>query len=571
MKHPNHGLRAVSLLLLLALLAAFMLPAEAADSGKILRVRETPIGAELVPAGVRMDPEDAEAPSVSCQGAILLDLDSGRVLWEKNADTALYPASTTKLMTAYLCLRYGDLDAMVTVQPGILSDVSYGASSLGLRSGETLSVRGLLQSLLVISACDSANVIAQHVSGSVSDFVELMNREARALGCQNTNFQNAHGLHRGNHYSCARDLAIIAMACMQYGEFRDIVSHAYFDMGPTSYRGAQTLENTNLLLPGSGYGYSYEYATGVKTGYTSQAGYCLVASAEKDGLRLLSVVLGAGSEGGRVLSSRNLLQWGYANYDPRSLRYADWELDSTSYLYDGTAKTPGVHGSFRGEALVADQDYSLRYENNLLPGDAAVVVPGMGNYSGTVRLPFTSDSPLPFEDVSVTHWGFGDILTGWQAGLIRGRSDREFAPDDPITRGDATVILHRYFGSPAATETPGFGDLTEGYQYDAIRWAAERGIMQGYSDTVFAPLQSLTRQDFAVILHRLEGGPEADGNLGNFTDAGEIAVYAGDALSWAVEAGILRGRGDGILAPRDRITRTELVTMLLRYRALAAE
>ena len=569
MIHRTCARGAASLLLLLALLAALVMPAGAADSGKILRVRETPVGAELVPAGVRMDPEDAEAPSVSCQGAILLDLDSGRVLWEKNADTALYPASTTKLMTAYLCLKYGNLDDSETVTYAALADVSYGASALGLRVGETVSLRGLLQSLMVISACDSAGVIATHISGSVADFVELMNREARALGCKNTNFLNAHGLHRGNHYSCARDIAIIASACMQYGEFRDIVSHYYLDMGPTSYRGARTLENTNLLLPGSGYGYSYEYATGIKTGYTSQAGYCLVASAEKDGLRLLSVVLGAGSEAGRVLSSRNLLQWGYANYDPRSLRYADWSLDAEDFLYDGTEKTPGVHGSFQGEALAAGRDYSLRYEDNLLPGTAAAVVTGIGDYSGTVRLPFTIRSPLPFEDVSVTHWGFGDVLTGWQAGLIRGRSDTAFAPDEPVTRGDAAVILHRYFGSPAAAEPPGFGDLTEGYQYDAIRWAAERGIMQGYSDTVFAPLDSLTRQDFAVILHRLAGRPEAAEDLGAFTDAGEISGYAREAMEWAVAAGILRGRGGGVLAPRDHVTRTELVAMLLRYRAAA--
>lgn len=265
---------------------------------------------------VEQDAPVAEDISVRAYSAILLDMDSDMVLYEYNADEMNYPASTTKIMTAYLCLKYGDPEDTVTVSSSAFSDISAAASTGGLVVGETMTVHRLLQSLLVISASEAANVVAEYVSGSREEFVELMNEEAEALGCTGTHFANCHGLPNSDHYTTARDLAAIAMAAMEYKEFRDIVGSAVTTMEATNRHGARTIVSTNGLLPGSRYpDYNYPYAIGIKTGHTSVAGYCLVSAADKDGRRLLSVVMGTPSRVSSFAQTIDLFDWGYENYD----------------------------------------------------------------------------------------------------------------------------------------------------------------------------------------------------------------------------------------------------------------
>lgn len=265
---------------------------------------------------VENDIPAAEDISVSAYAAYLMDMDTGMMLYEYNGDDTNYPASTTKVMTAYLCLKYGDPEDTVTVSSNAFSDLSQQASKGGLVVGETMTVHRLLQALLVVSASEAANVVAEYVSGSRDDFVELMNQEAEELGCTGTHFANCHGLPNYNHYTTAHDMALIAQAAMGYQEFRDIVGAAVTTMEATNKHGVQIITSTNGLLPGSSYpDYSYKYAIGVKTGHTSVAGYCLVSAADKDGKELLCVVMGCGSRTSSFTQSKNLLEWGYDNYE----------------------------------------------------------------------------------------------------------------------------------------------------------------------------------------------------------------------------------------------------------------
>lgn len=319
--------RLLALLLSMVFMAGFLVPAAASD---MLIEQDAPIADDI---------------SVTAYAAYLMDMDTGVTLYEYKADEKNYPASTTKIMTAYLCLKYGDPKDIVTVQSSAFSDLTQAASTGNLVVGETMSVHRLLQALLVVSASEAANVVAEYISGSREKFVDLMNEEAQALGCTDTHFANCHGLPNSDHYTTARDLAIIAQAAMEYEEFRNIVGSAVTTLAATNVHGTQKITSTNGVLPGSSYpNYSYPYAIGIKTGHTSVAGYCLVSAADKDGRRLLCVVMGCGSRTASFSQTTRLFDWGYDNYD--ALTYGaevpDPELPDESDNQDSLLEEPEI-------------------------------------------------------------------------------------------------------------------------------------------------------------------------------------------------------------------------------------
>ncbi|MGZ5212696.1 MAG: D-alanyl-D-alanine carboxypeptidase family protein [Actinomycetota bacterium] len=233
-------------------------------------------------------PADASLPpDVSAPSAILADLDTGQVLFAKDADAQRPVASLTKIMTGLLVLEEGRPDAIVTVAPDavIPEDDRSGISALGLEVGERISAEDLLFALLLQSANDAAVALADHVSGSEDRFVRDMNARAATLGMRRTRFRSPNGLDdRG--YSTARDLMTLTRTAMAIPTFHDIVATRFHTI-PAPDGGSRHIQNRDALL------WLYEGATGVKTGYTSRAGYCVVATAEREGRRLVAVVLGA--------------------------------------------------------------------------------------------------------------------------------------------------------------------------------------------------------------------------------------------------------------------------------------
>ena len=258
----------------------------------------------------------AEDLFLNAYSAILLNMDTGEVLYEYNADEQNYPASTTKIMTALLTLENGDPEDMVTVSSTAIDAIPSTASQWGLVPGEELTVHQLLQVMLVVSASEATTVAAEYVAGDIESFVEMMNERAQELGCTGTHFVNTHGFPNSDHYTTARDLSKIALEAMKYEEFREIVATAVTEIEPTNYSHSYSITSTNGLLPGSRYPeYDYPYAIGIKTGHTSYAGFCLVSAADKDGLRLLSVVMGTPSRESSFAQTIELFEWGYDNYD----------------------------------------------------------------------------------------------------------------------------------------------------------------------------------------------------------------------------------------------------------------
>lgn len=263
---------------------------------------------------------------ISSQTAILIESSTGRILYEKDAEKRMYPASTTKMMTALLTLEHvSNLEEIATVSYKSVFTVPAGYSTDLLKVGEELSINELLYALLVKSSNEAANVLAEHVAGSVESFATMMNTRAIELGCKDTNFINPNGVHNENHYSTAYDLALIAREAMKNTDFRRYVSTASHTLPSTNKyeRTDRNLITTNDMIRSSNKNY-YEYAIGIKTGYTSQAKNCLVAGANKDGLELIAVVLGADKQNSQGLSVRdldakNLFEYVYNNFSEKTI------------------------------------------------------------------------------------------------------------------------------------------------------------------------------------------------------------------------------------------------------------
>lgn len=221
----------------------------------------------------------------------MLDNKTEKILFSKNENEKMYPASTTKIVTAILTLENCNLDDVVTVSYNAVMSIPDGYSSAFLQIGETLTVEQLLQLLLVHSANDAANVLAEHIGGSIESFVAMMNTKVNELHLSNTHFTNTFGKHDDNHYTTAQDLATIMKYCIKNETFRKIAGSASCAIPATNKYGARKYNSTNeLIIPNSNY--YYPNLTCGKTGYTSQAGDCLVSCSYKDDLELICVVLG---------------------------------------------------------------------------------------------------------------------------------------------------------------------------------------------------------------------------------------------------------------------------------------
>ena len=257
-------------------------------------------------------------PEVSAGSWILYDADAGVVLGSKQADDERAMASTTKIMTAYLALKYGNLNDMVRISQRA-ADV--GEAEIGLLPGESLPLRLLVTALVVRSANDAAMAVAEHIGGSVEGFVEMMNNEARELGLEHTHFVNPHGLDADGHYSSARDLLTMGVAVMGFPEFRDmaLVELQTFPEAPDGTK--RQIRATNKLLE------EYPGALGVKTGFTGRALLVMVAAAQQDGRTLFSVVMGSEGAGGHFQDAAALMDWGFDHFGEVSVMAGSERFD----------------------------------------------------------------------------------------------------------------------------------------------------------------------------------------------------------------------------------------------------
>lgn len=274
-------------------------------------------------------PEPSKNPRIGDDGkpimdknesALLIDARSGEVMFEQNANKRIYPASTTKIMTALLVLEAverGDvnLNSAFLVTPDMLEGLAEDGSSMKLKEGEALTVRQLLEGLLVESGNDAAQALAIIVCGDVETFVQRMNDKAGELKLSDTHYVNPHGLHDDDHYTTAADLCTVTREAMKNKTFRDIVAMTQAVIPATEKSDTRTFTNTNGLISTLKYtNYFYENAIGVKTGHTSQAGFCLVSAAKEGDLEVIGAVMNAENEDDRHYDSRNMLSYAIDNF-----------------------------------------------------------------------------------------------------------------------------------------------------------------------------------------------------------------------------------------------------------------
>lgn len=249
---------------------------------------------------------------IGAEGGILMDADSGVVLYGKNIEEKYYPASITKILTALIVIENCDLDEELIFSHDAVHNVEENSSSAGYETGDSVPVRDALYALLLKSANEAANALAEHCAGSVEAFCEMMNEKAASLGCVNSNFANPSGLNDENHYTCAYDFALIAKAAFENPTLREIASTTYYRLPPTK-KTPEGLEiyNHHGMLKKRNENY-YEWAVCGKTGYTMLAGHTLVTLGEKDGLRLITVVLNAYRT--HYKDTKSMMEFGFRNF-----------------------------------------------------------------------------------------------------------------------------------------------------------------------------------------------------------------------------------------------------------------
>ena len=252
--------------------------------------------------------------SLAAETAVLMDAASGEVLYQKNADQKMYPASITKLMTILLALEHGKLTDEITFSHDAIYSIEPGSAHIAIMEGETLTLEQVLRAIILRSANEASNGVAEYVDGSVEAFAKHMTERAKELGCKNTNFVNANGLHDENHYTTAYDMALIAKELLTHEEYRSMMSETYYEIPPTNKQtetrylhGQHQMLNPNSI-------YYYEDAIGGKTGFTSEALNTLVTYAERDGMELIVVVMKCnGAE--HYTDTAALFDYGFENYE----------------------------------------------------------------------------------------------------------------------------------------------------------------------------------------------------------------------------------------------------------------
>ena len=266
-------------------------------------------------------------PQITSTSAIIMDAQSGQIIYEKNSHTRQYPASITKIMTAYLAIKNGDLNSTITMSDAAVWGIDRNSSHIALDVGEEISMSDALYAVMLMSANEAAWAIAEQVSGSLENFVQLMNDTAQSLGCKDTHFTNANGLHDPDHYTTAYDMALITKEALTSKTFREYASETYHEIPPTNMNNETRYltQGNRMMLSNSEY--YYPACQGGKTGYTDDAGGTLVVWAEKNDMQLICVTMGAPDNATNYTDSIALFNYVFNNYSNTTL-LSDYEFDA---------------------------------------------------------------------------------------------------------------------------------------------------------------------------------------------------------------------------------------------------
>lgn len=425
--------------------------------------------------------------AVDAKAALLVDVETGEVLYAKNIHERNYPASITKVMTALLTLEAVEDGKLSLDQPVTAGEeatqLPSGASTADIKVGETLTVEQLLCCLLIPSANEAGNILAEAVSGSLGSFVELMNRRAQELGCADTHFVNPHGLHDDDHYTTAWDIYLIVSEAMKHETFMTICGSKAYEVPATELSKKRDLHSTNYLISTwrTGWpGYYYNGADGVKTGYTPEAGYCLAASAVRGGRRLISVVLGAErirQEDGTLLTksfseTARLLDHGFDDFASLELISPDEFICEVPVELSGEANYVIVHPAEGMKRMVpsglAPEDFTRTVK---LYGESVDAPIAEGDELGTVTISY-GDA----EYGTIPLLALNDVSASWV--LTKEREVKEFVARPQVrlaaAAAGALIIGVAVLRAASLSRARRYNKRRGGYSYSGYRGKKKR-------------------------------------------------------------------------------------------------
>lgn len=328
---------------------------------------------------------------VKPNAVMLIDANTGTVLYEKNINERIRPASTTKILTCILAIENSNMDDKV-----VISGTAAGqrGSVLGVVQGEEVVMEDLLNGMMMASGNDAAVAVAEHVGGSISGFVDMMNQKAQELGMTSSHFATVHGKDNDDHWVTASDMAKLARYAMQNADFRKIVNQSEYTMPTTNKRQGKTEDTTNQLMLHDEDGY-YSYATGVKTGSTPKADGCVVASATKDGMDLICLIFGDEPGTDRWPLAEGLFEWGFDNYETVELSSVLASAEPVQVQVENYAANDASEGLLEFETAALTGKYTTLEKSivqGLLDGTGSVEV--TATYSTDVKAPILQGNVL---------------------------------------------------------------------------------------------------------------------------------------------------------------------------------
>lgn len=361
-----------------------------------------------------------QGPLIGAKAAVLMDANTGAILYAKNMDEMLYPASITKLMTCLVAIENCSLDEIITVQQSAIDANDSDGSHMSLVAGEQLTLEELLHGILISSANEACNAVAEHIAGSMDAFVDMMNERAKELGCTNTHFVTTNGLHRDGHYTTAHDMALIGQAFFEHEILCKLSCISEYHIESNAYHEEHWLHSKNSLYEGKSY--YYESLVGSKTGFTSHSRQTLVSCAEQNGMKLICVILMEESPY-QFEDTVNLFDYGFSNFAPtRISNYNNpYEINHSDFFNTDN----DIFGST--SPLIA------------VNRDAKIILPAGVDFS-------EAEYSLSYEDYSqdiLAHidYTYHGMYLGSASITLTGNATPEFTFDDHFeTEGDAAVV-----------------------------------------------------------------------------------------------------------------------------------
>lgn len=380
--------------IVLCLLLCLFMPSAFASEGEETEVFVSPTRDPNAPEYFTARPQELVAEQLVARSFYLTEIDSDTSLFEREPDLRLFPASTTKILTALIALQMNpDLDEKLVVSENA-ANMPEDASVVPFRQDEEVTMRDALYGLLLRSGNDAAVAIAEKLAGDVGTFVEWMNETAQMLGCVNTHYTNPHGYHDELHQTTSRDLAIMMRAALQNETFREIISTQSYELSVTNKHPARMIYNSNLHIDPSN-DYYYQYSIGGKTGFTSQAGYVLVEAAAKDGVELIAVAMYSGQYS-RWPDTSRLFQYGFTQYKSVTAEQI-YEQNPTTVQITGFTTEDTQLGELRLNIVPKDPSRTVRFVN--LAAEIDMIVENYNEYTNIrydveLRAPITQGQQI---------------------------------------------------------------------------------------------------------------------------------------------------------------------------------